>query len=57
MIDKAVIEITVNTDKNDLHLKIINPPEFNEDTIEEFAQNHPAHAVAHTIILKIKTGT
>lgn len=56
MIDEALIKITVNTEKDDLKLEVINPPEFDEDMIDDFVKKHPASAVAYAIIHKIDRG-
>lgn len=53
MIEKAIVEITVDTEENSLKMDIANPPEIHEQTHKEFAQNHPAFAIAQVIILKI----
>lgn len=53
MIEKAIVEITVDTDKHSVKMEIANPPQITEQTIKEFAQNHPAFAIAQTMIHKI----
>lgn len=58
MIDEALIKITVNEEKDNLQMEIVNLPEIDEDMIDDFVKNHPALAVAfavlHTIDLKEK---
>lgn len=56
MIDEALIKITVNTEKDDLQMEVVNPPEFDEDMIDDFVKNHPASAVAYAVIHKIDQG-
>lgn len=49
MIDKATIEITVNTETDDFQLKVINLPKLDKDMIDDFMKKHPASAVAYVI--------
>lgn len=53
MIDEALIKITVKTEEDLIKMEIINDPDAPEKTLREYTENHPAHAIAHGIIMKI----